>query len=170
MQQNAKRLYEYHIWSNKRVMEHIKVLPNEVFNKEIQSVFPSISEVINHIYITDHLWLSVMAEEGFDQIMSSVQRITEETKGRTLVEMEAMYLELTERFVGFLHKQGDLDRPMTIEHPHYGQLEVSLSELIQHVVNHGTYHRGNVTAMLRQMGHAGVPTDYVFYLYSLQTK
>ncbi|WP_313897918.1 DinB family protein [Brevibacillus sp. FSL L8-0520] len=38
---------------------------------------------------------------------------------------------------------------------------------MQHVVNHGTYHRGNIAAMLRQQGYAGVPTDYVFYLYEL---
>ncbi|MEH7531611.1 DinB family protein, partial [Priestia megaterium] len=31
--------------------------------------------------------------------------------------------------------------------------------------NHGTYHRGNITAMLRQLGHPGVMTDYVLYLY-----
>jgi uncharacterized damage-inducible protein DinB len=37
--------------------------------------------------------------------------------------------------------------------------------MILHVVNHGTYHRGNITAMLRQMGYASVPTDYGIYLY-----
>lgn len=33
------------------------------------------------------------------------------------------------------------------------------------IVNHGTYHRGNLTVMLRQLGRSGVSTDYIFYLY-----
>ncbi|UFJ42599.1 hypothetical protein LOK74_08945 [Brevibacillus humidisoli] len=41
----------------------------------------------------------------------------------------------------------------------------SYSEVVQHVVNHGTYHCGNLTAMLRQMGYAGVPTDCEFFLF-----
>ncbi|MEC5258611.1 DinB family protein [Bacillus amyloliquefaciens] len=30
-------------------------------------------------------------------------------------------------------------------------------------MNHGTYHRGNISAMLHQMGYKGVPTDYIFF-------
>jgi uncharacterized damage-inducible protein DinB len=44
-------------------------------------------------------------------------------------------------------------------------MKTSVSELVPHVVNHGTYHRGNITAMLRQMGYASVSTDYGIYLY-----
>ncbi len=40
--------------------------------------------------------------------------------------------------------------------------------ILNHVVNHGTYHRGNVTAMLRQQGYAGVATDYLFFLMDRQ--
>nr|WP_255679561.1 DinB family protein [Brevibacillus humidisoli] len=50
-------------------------------------------------------------------------------------------------------------------HPRFGELMTSYSEVVQHVVNHGTYHCGNLTAMLRQMGYAGVPTDCEFFLF-----
>ena len=52
-----------------------------------------------------------------------------------------------------------------MQHPKLGTLESTYADTILHVVNHGTYHRGNVTAMLRQLGHSGVPTDYMYYLY-----
>jgi len=60
-----------------------------------------------------------------------------------------------------------LDATTQYRHPTYGVLEARYSDIVQHVVNHGTYHRGNIAAMLRQQGYAGVPTDYVFYLYEL---
>ena len=39
--------------------------------------------------------------------------------------------------------------------------------MVLQVVNHATYHRGNITAMLRQMGHASVMTEYALYLVLL---
>ncbi|MCM3024666.1 DinB family protein [Heyndrickxia ginsengihumi] len=40
----------------------------------------------------------------------------------------------------------------------------TLFELIQHIVNHGTYHRGNLAAMIRQLGYQGTSTDYITFL------
>jgi hypothetical protein len=57
-----------------------------------------------------------------------------------------------------------MEKVVMIEAPFAGRLETPLSELVQHVVNHGTYHRGNITTMLRQLDHASVLTDYAFYL------
>ncbi|MEY9869279.1 putative damage-inducible protein DinB [Peribacillus sp. B2I2] len=44
-------------------------------------------------------------------------------------------------------------------------MKTCVAELGPHVVNHGTYHRGNITAMLRQMGYASISTDYGLYLF-----
>lgn len=40
-------------------------------------------------------------------------------------------------------------------------------QVINHVVNHVNYHRGEVTAMLHQLDYKRVPTDYAAYLYQL---
>nr|WP_259391601.1 DinB family protein [Paenibacillus sp. 1011MAR3C5] len=53
---------------------------------------------------------------------------------------------------------------MPIEYSSYGLLHTSFSNILLYVVNHGTYHRGNVTAILRQQSYAGVPIDYLLYL------
>jgi uncharacterized damage-inducible protein DinB len=39
-----------------------------------------------------------------------------------------------------------------------------LGELVQHALNHSTFHRGQVVLLLRQMGHVPPPTDYAEYL------
>lgn len=81
--------------------------------------------------------------------------------------MQQLYTELAGEYKTFFDNFGDLSKVITIEHPKYGSLETPVEDLVKHVVNHGTYHRGNITAMLRQQGHAGIPTDYIFYLYEI---
>jgi uncharacterized damage-inducible protein DinB len=39
--------------------------------------------------------------------------------------------------------------------------------MVRHVVNHGTYHRGQVAAMLRQLGYSPPPTDYLVFFDEL---
>ncbi|MGM0877844.1 MAG: DinB family protein [Bacillota bacterium] len=167
---HALQLYDYHVWANQRIFEHLKELPENIYHEKIESVFSSISEVLVHIYLTDTTWLGVMSEDRFDAIVELVKQLREKTKGKSIEEMETMFFDLSEQYNAFFDGQIDLDKPVTPEHPHLGRLETHLSELVQHVVNHGTYHRGNITAMLRQLGYPGVMTDYVVYLYTMNTK
>ncbi|WP_342047041.1 DinB family protein [Bacillus sp. OTU530] len=168
MRHHILSLYDYHVWANKRVFEHLKELPQNVYCQEIQSVFPSISEVLVHIYIVDTVWLNAMSGESFDKVTELKSQLQEKTKGKSLEEMGTMFWNLSNQFKVFFDSQGDLDQTVLLEHPNpnLGRLETNLFELVQHVVNHGTYHRGNITAMLRQLGYPGIMTDHIFYLYA----
>lgn len=166
MKHHILSLYDYHVWANKRVFEHLKELPQNVYYQEIQSVFPSISEVLVHIYIVDTVWLNAMSGESFGKIVELRSQLQEKTKGKSIEEMETMFFDLSDQFKVFFDSQGDLDQTVFLEHPNLGPLETNLFELVQHVANHGTYHRGNITAMLRQLGYPGIMTDHIFYLYA----
>lgn len=170
MKHHLLPLYDYHVWANQKVFEHLKELPQDIYHKEIQSVFSSISEVLVHIYLTDTTWLGVMSGDSFDQIVKTGNQLREKSKGKSIEEMEMMFVNLSEQFKEFFDQQGNLDQAVFPEHPNFGRLETNLFELIQHVVNHGTYHRGNVTAMLRQLGHPGVMSDYILYLFEMNMK
>lgn len=170
MKPHALQLYDYHVWANQRVFEHLKELPKDIYHKEIQSVFSSISEVVAHIYATDTIWLWVMSGDSFDEIAKLRTQLKESTKGKGIDEMQRMFFNLSERYKAFFDRQENLDQSISPEHPAFGRLETNFFELVQHVVNHGTYHRGNITAMLRQLGYSGVMTDYVVYLYAMNTK
>ena len=43
-----------------------------------------------------------------------------------------------------------------------------MEQILQHVVNHSTYHRGQLTTLLRQLGAATSPTDFLVYIDELQ--
>lgn len=169
MTHRALQLYDFHVWANNRFFERLKELPHSVYTQEIQSVFPSIAETLAHMYNADSLWLGVIREDPFDEILAISVQATERAKGKSIEEMEVLFTELSKQFQAFFNSQEDLDKPMAPEHPAFGRLETHLSELVQHIVNHGTYHRGNLSAMIRQLGYPSVATDYVFYLYDRQT-
>lgn len=158
------RLYDYHVWANQRWFDHLKELPGELWHREMNSVFPSVSQVFSHIYVIDNMWFAGMSGKSFEESLVLGKRLYDETKGISPEEMEERFARLSEQYRSFLREQPD--RAISLKHPHFGETSATLSDLVRHVVNHGTYHRGNLTAMLRQAGYTGVPTDYIFYLYS----
>lgn len=163
--EHVKSMYDFHAWANQTLMNRLRELPEEVYMQEVQSVFPTISKVMNHIYIVDQGWLSMMGGKDMRESMSGVGEMEKKLETKTVIELEAMYRELAEQFTAFFDQESDLERKIVLDNPYAGVRDTSLAEMVLQVVNHGTYHRGNVTAMLRQMGHASVMTEYAAYWY-----
>ncbi|SDB98883.1 DinB family protein [Shouchella lonarensis] len=159
----AKTMYDYHVWANKQLIKHLKQLREHVYHEHVKSVFDSISEVMTHIYGADIVWLETMKGSTFEESAEEVARRKAAVSGVSINEMESCYDALSEEYDRFFAEQDDLERTIVVEHPKRGQMSFVLADLIHHVVNHGTYHRGNVTAMLHQQGEQGVPTDYVSF-------
>jgi uncharacterized damage-inducible protein DinB len=172
MKHQTLSLYDYHVWANQKFFDHLKELPQNIYDEEMQSVFPSISQAFAHMYVADTIWLGVMSSGNYDEIKALAGRMREKIKAKGIEEMESMFFNLSEQYKAFFDRQENLDQAIFYEpeYPGFGRLETNLLELVQHVVNHGTYHRGNITAMLRQLGYSGVMTDYVVYLYAMNMK
>lgn len=163
---HSLQLYQYHLWANKTIFNHLKEIP-ETYSKEVNSVFSSVKEVLYHLYQVDYIWLRTISGDPFEDIAASIPQLKEENADNTIEEMEEAFDNLAEKYKAFINDQVDMNSHISIHHPKYGTLNTTYAELIQHVVNHGTYHRGNITAILRQLGYTGVPTDYVSYLFIL---
>lgn len=120
------------------------------------------------MYQVDYVWLRALKGDSFDSIIRGVTQLQDEKLARSLEEFEQNYLQLSVKYRDFIEGHENLNGITTIHHPSYGTLKSSYFELLQHVANHGTYHRGNISAILRQLGYKGTQTDYVFYLYEIQ--
>ncbi|AMA51269.1 damage-inducible protein DinB [Bacillus inaquosorum] len=164
------KLYEYNVWANQQIFSRLKELPKEVYRQDMQSVFPSISHVLSHVYLSDLGWIEVFSGKSLSDAMALAEQLKEQTEAKEMGEMEALFLTLSERYTLFLKQKEQLNKPLQIQNPSGGIMKTTVSELVPHVVNHGTYHRGNITAMLRQAGYASAPTDYGLYLYIKKTE
>ncbi|WP_431090294.1 DinB family protein [Paenibacillus sp. 8b26] len=159
------QFYDFNAWANEQIFKRLKELPKDAYRQEVQSVFPSLANVLAHVYLSDLGWIEVFSGKSLNHALSLAEQLKEQTESKGLEEMETMFLELSERFKSFLNQKENIDKPLVIENPSADLMKTSVSEIVPHIVNHGTYHRGNITAMLRQMGYASVSTDYGLFLY-----
>jgi len=159
----ALTMYDYHVWANQTLFNRLKELSDDVFHQEMKSVFPSISKVVSHMYIVDQLWFQIISGKDMPEALE-VEKETGEGKG--IEEMDRLFNELAKKCKTFLSQQEDFEKSRVLHIPWEGKTEASLAEMVFHLVTHATYHRGNITAMLRQVGHASVTTDYTRYWYA----
>lgn len=155
----ARELFAYNRWANARFVEAVAALGDEQRRQRIESSFPSILETLAHVVGAEWVWLRRWLGENptafppwldgasFDQLRSRLATIEDEREA---------YLEDLE--------DGDLERELA-----YATLDVTphrnrLADLFRHVVNHSSYHRGQLTTMLRQLGAVPPATDLVLYL------
>jgi len=162
MSHDAVGLHAYHAWANDRLLAHLATLPAETSRTEVRSVFPTIDAVLAHIYVIDRGWLAMMGGTPFAEAAAASLPLIEETRGMRLPQLTSRMTAQTAEFRAFLDARPDVNASHAV-----GALAMTITDMMQHVVIHGSYHRGNITAMLHQLEHRGVPTDFGFYLYTL---
>ncbi|MEP9409652.1 DinB family protein [Peribacillus frigoritolerans] len=158
-------MYNYHAWANGVIIDRLNELPEHIYHKEIQSGFSSVSKVLSHIYLTDYAWFDIISGISMDEAIASSSELKEEVEKKSIEEMKKTFIDLYERNKALLSTV-DMKKVMVVDNPYAGSLETTISESVLHVVTHGSYHRGNIATMLRQMGHTSVMQDFGLYLYT----
>ncbi|TKH09734.1 damage-inducible protein DinB [Peribacillus simplex] len=158
-------MYNYHAWANGVIIDRLNELPQHIYHKEIQTGFSSVSKVLSHIYLTDYAWFDIISGKSMNEAMASANQLREGVEKKSIGEMKKIFLDLSERNKELLSTE-DMEKVIVVDNPYAGLLETSISESVLHVVTHGSYHRGNIATMLRQMGHTSVMQDFGLYLYS----
>ncbi|MDM5291813.1 DinB family protein [Peribacillus simplex] len=165
----ALKMYNYHIWANGVIIDRLKELPQNIYHKEIQTGFSSVSKVLSHIYLTDYAWFDIISGKSMNEAIATTNQLREQIETKNIEEMNKIFLDLSESYKELLNSQENIEKVIVVDNPYAGLLETSVSETVLHVITHGSYHRGNIATMLRQMGHTSVMQDYGLYLFMPQT-
>jgi uncharacterized damage-inducible protein DinB len=152
------QLYDYNAWANRRAVDAAAALTTEQFVKPMGSSFGSVRDTLAHIWGAEWIWLERF-EGRTPTAFPDGSAITDiATLREKWAEQEARLLA----FVGRL-TQADLDRTLEYKTMKFGTYRNPLWQSMQHVVNHGTYHRGQVTTLLRQLGAQPILTDLMHF-------
>jgi uncharacterized damage-inducible protein DinB len=153
-----RQLFDYNAWANQRALTGADRLSAEKFIKPLGSSFSSVRDTLAHICGAEWIWL-----ERFQGRSPSALPYTGDFQDvRRLREHWLQQQERLLNFVGAL-KQADLDRAIEYKTLKFGTYRNPLWQSMLHVVNHGTYHRGQVTTLLRQLGAEPLLMDLMHF-------
>ncbi|MCZ8521791.1 MULTISPECIES: DinB family protein [Paenibacillus] len=163
-QNHPVEMFTYHTWANRTILGRIKELPSSVLSQEVNSSFPTIAHALSHMYAVDKMWYLVLAGTGMGEALQACMPLNASILD-TVDEYANSFALLSEQYREWFRSQADLEQPLLLDNPFAGIRLTRLSEIVLQVVNHGTYHRGNISTMLRQLGHASTMNDYSLFWY-----
>ena len=147
--QDTRNLIAFHYWAVNRMFDALEPLTLEQFTREVGGSFGSIRNTVVHTLSAECVWLArwkgespagMMAPDAFTDVGSVRSAWTDqETKLRTF--FDALGEEGIQKRIPYRTFAGV-------------ESESILWQMLQHVVNHASYHRGQVTTFLRQLGCA----------------
>jgi uncharacterized damage-inducible protein DinB len=151
-------LYEYDHWANARVLGAASNLSPDEFLKGMGSSFGSIRDTLVHILSAQRTWLSRWRG-------SSPKAHLDAANFPGVEAVRAEWERLSRQLRGFLESLADERLRAVAPYTTFsGQPQSQLLwQQMAHLANHGTYHRGQVTTMLRQLGAAPIATDMIVF-------
>jgi uncharacterized damage-inducible protein DinB len=181
---DIQTLYAYNRWANDRMFSALEKLSEAQFTAPIPSSFPSIWETVFHILGAEWLWLQRWKGISPRATAADVNVNSETLSHLTPVKMptaqELLTVAALRSFADALERERQDFLATVTSDRLQAQLQFNdmagtpyaepLVQLLQHLVNHGTYHRGQVTTLLRQAGAETGSLDMLFFFREQQAK
>jgi len=157
---NFRMMATYNKRMNEQLLNVCKQLSHEQLHKETNSFFSTIMCYWNHIIFGDLIMLSRLVKNKFVHIDPNIlqQLPTAKTANDTFVNNLKELIKLREIvddvYIDITHQltNDDYDLMVNYTTSEGVALEKNVAEFLQHVFNHQTHHRGQLTCILSQMG------------------
>jgi uncharacterized damage-inducible protein DinB len=151
----------YNRWANLRLIDAMTDLDARSYRQNITSSFPSIHQTLVHILWAEELWLERWQGRSFVSSLDpeeypSLQIVRKRLEGihtKQVAFLLTLPAEGADRLVGYMNFRGE-------------RWEYTLRQMVQHLTMHSTYHRGQLTTLLRQLGQVPPSTDYLAFVDS----
>jgi uncharacterized damage-inducible protein DinB len=148
----------YTLWADRQILQVVRQVGTEDLNRDAGVSFGSILGTMAHILGAERLWLSrflgvspdrVPSIEDFPTLPAWIAGWEETAAG-----LEAFLASLTDE---------QLATPVTWKNTRGASFTRPLWQPVLQLINHSTYHRGQVVSLLRQMGYTAPSTDLIYY-------
>jgi uncharacterized damage-inducible protein DinB len=151
---------QYNIWANQEIIKTINAQPEPLVDAAVESSFPTIRATIYHIWSAEYLWLMrlqraeqpIWAAHGFEGDFKAAIGLWQEASNA----LHQLVTHSDPEQLSAMIPYKDLK-----QQPH----ETAFGQIVLHVANHSTYHRGQLVTMLRALGVKDIPaTDYIQWI------
>jgi uncharacterized damage-inducible protein DinB len=156
----------YNLWATRRLFEHVDALADEPYRRNVGLFFKSVHGTLNHLLVTEReLWFGRFAFGDSPVLALDTELEPERARLRErLLEGAAAWSPLidaldSQRFSGRLDYRSSKGVPISLP----------FALALAHVFNHGTHHRGQITAALTMLGQPCPQLDLVWMLLEEDT-
>ena len=145
---HAFRLLEYDHWCNRRLFD--------VYSNSIDFQSKAVTSIFSHLLGAKEVWLNRIQEEA------APRSLLDE---RSLDELVLLDSQLHQAWLKVLKNQpADLGFQSVSYENFSGQLHTSsFNDILTHIVNHGSYHRGQIAQSMRASGLIPPATDFIVF-------
>ena len=150
----------YNHWANNRLIEVINNLTDEQIDREIISSFTSIKKTILHLWDVENIWWQRMK-------LVEVQVWQSDNYNGSLMELNNHLLAQSKQWKEWidLATEAALEHEFIYKNSKKDQFKQPVYEMLLHLFNHQSYHRGQLVTMLRQVDDKDIPnTDLISFL------
>ena len=151
----------YNVWANKLIIDALLKLDEGAVDREINSSFRSLRKTVYHTWGAEYVWLQRL------QLVEHPVWVANDYAG-SFEEACTNWQNSSQVLSEFVGKQFD-DKALTHVVQYYDSKKnahkTPVYQVLHHVFNHSTYHRGQLVTMLRQAGVLEIPgTDFIGYV------
>jgi uncharacterized damage-inducible protein DinB len=156
--EDFRLLYDYNSWANHRTLDACSQLSDEQFTRDMGSSFRSVRDTLVHVMLVERLWL----ERWHGRSPNSFAPASDFP---TVDSVRARWAEIDRDLLDYIASLAPEDVQRVVHHTTTAGVPQAapLWQMLQHSLNHGTYHRGQVTTLLRQLGAKAIGTDLITF-------
>lgn len=165
-QDDIQLLFEYDRWANNKVLHAASALSPEQFTRDLGGSFRSVRDTLVHIFGGEWIWLTYWKEPSPSFAFLADLRTRRETlfnpnQFPDVATLRLKWVEVEKQQIEFVSQvTNELLQTMLP----FRTTQVPLAHLMQHMANHSTYHRGQISLMMRQLKAEPVATDFHVFL------
>jgi uncharacterized damage-inducible protein DinB len=156
---DLQTLVDYHYWARDRLLAALETLTPDQYSRDLGSSFKSIRETITHIYAAEWAWYQRWKGDSPTALLAA-------DRFADLAALRTAWVDQERKLRAYVDGLGDGGVNRIVEYKLLsGRAGASpVWQMVQHVVNHASYHRGQITTMLRQVGaEPAKPMDMIAY-------
>ena len=156
--EDFRLLYDYNSWANHRTLDACAQLTEDQFTRDMGSSFRSVRDTLVHVMLVEWLWL----ERWHGRSPNSFPPTSDFP---TLDSVRARWAEINTDLRDYIASLTPEEVQRVVHHKTTAGVPYShpLWQMLQHLANHGTYHRGQITTLLRQLGAKATGTDLITF-------
>lgn len=157
--ETLRELFDFNYWARDRQLEACRALTPEQFTRAVGGSFPSVRDTLAHLMLVEWIW-----HERWQG--RSPKTFPAYAEFASLEALRKRWSEIERDVRGFAAALSSdaLARPVTYSNLKGETWTYPLGRLLHHLLNHQSYHRGQVTSQLRQLGATPAAIDFLLFL------